>query len=215
MIDMVGKRCGKLTVIGFDRINKHRTAMWKCLCDCGNTSIVRGTSLRRKEILSCGCYSSDVHSSLMKKRNTKHGMSKRNGKRRVYRIWAAMLTRCNNPNFKQYKDYGGRGISVCDEWHDFENFFNDMGHPTTNRHGIDRIDNNGNYNKENCRWSLPVENSRNSRWTKLNIELAQEIRIRYKTENITHKQLAIEYGVSKGAISHVLKNRHWIDANES
>ena len=144
-----------------------------------------------------------------------HGMATRKGRRRVYRTWASILTRCNNKNFHQYKDYGGRGISVCKEWKLFENFFKDMGHPPSNKYEIDRIDNDGNYEPCNCRWVLHVVNARNSRWTQLSMKIAKEIRERYKKEKITYIGLAKEYGVSKGAINHILNNRTWIpDPNE-
>jgi len=139
-----------------------------------------------------------------------HGMAPKNRKRKVYRTWASILTRCNNKKFGQYKDYGGRGISVCKEWKRFENFFNDIGHPPSNKHEIDRIDNDGNYEPGNCRWVLHVINARNSRWTQLSMKIAKEIRERYKKEKITYVGLAKEYGVSKSAINHILNNRTWV-----
>lgn len=123
-----------------------------CRCDCGVQSIVQLNHLVTGETSSCGC--------LMGKGRITHGMSKS----RAYGIWSKMKDGCGNPNNSNYKDYGGRGITVCDEWSSsFEKFLNDMGQPATANHSIERIDNSLGYAKENCRWADALEQGRNKR----------------------------------------------------
>lgn len=113
------------------------------------------SSLKAGDIISCGCYISEVTSE----RNSKHGMSKT----KTYRVWKGILSRCYNTHRKVYYRYGGRGITVCDRWRNsFENFYEDMGDMPEGLE-LDRIDNSGNYEPGNCRWVTPKEQSRNRR----------------------------------------------------
>lgn len=145
--DMIGKRFGMLTVVSEGIHNNGVT--WNCICDCGRTvKNVRGQYLRNGHTKSCG------HHHISHKYN--------NGDyNNCYHVWWGMIQRCENTNSISYKRYGARGITVCDEWHDFENFVSDMGRRPSEAYELDRIDNDKPYCKENCRWATKTQNARN------------------------------------------------------
>ena len=128
-----------------------------------------------------------------------------------YRVWQGMKARCYNKNDKSYYRYGGRGITVCDEWKDsFLAFLKDMGKRPSLDHQIDRIDNDGNYEPGNCRWVTPVVNAQNRSTTKLNTEKVRNIRIKYATDNFTMKELSLEYNVSSSLIGFIINHNNWV-----
>ena len=136
----------------------HRTLI--CKCECGNTKQIQMSSVLNNITISCGCYCSSINSERMKVKNKKHGFHGTP----EYNIWQSMKKRCLNKNHKSYKDYGARGINICEEWvYSFKNFINDVGLRPTKNHSLDRIDNNKGYFKGNCKYSTKKEQARNMR----------------------------------------------------
>ena len=180
--DRTGDRVGRLTVIerAEDYIDKSgaRRTMWRCVCDCGNEVIVRADSLSEDHTRSCGCFQRDKVSTVMKfmgGQNKTHGDSKT----RLHNIWYLMRYRCNVPNCKAYKNYGGRGIKVCPEWDDgvqgylnFKKWALDNGY--NDNLSIDRIDNDRNYEPCNCRW-VDDETQCNNKRTNVFLECDGEV----------------------------------------
>lgn len=157
--DITGEKHNRLTVISHAGKNSNRDSLWNCKCDCGNSVVASTYSLRSGHTKSCGCFKKERAAELIKERSIKHGMKGTLS----YVTWEGIIKRCFNVNRPNYKDYGGRGISACDKWLSFEGFFEDMGDRPSADHSIERIDNDKGYYKENCKWALPREQSRNQR----------------------------------------------------
>lgn len=157
----IGLRFGRIQIIGFDdiKLNTHKIRA-KCLCDCGKETLVFLSSLRSGNTKSCGCYHREISSSVNAILKRTHGLRKTP----EHRIWSLMKHRCFNENSPAYKNYGGRGITVCDRWkNSFADFYDDIGPRPSPTHELDRIDNNGNYEPNNVRWATSLENGRNKR----------------------------------------------------
>jgi hypothetical protein len=153
--DVKNKRFCFLITTNIIEKRKDKTYI-KCICDCGNEKFIVKNSLVRGITVSCGCF---INSKIRTIKKT-HGMSKT----KAYRTYVGIKQRCYNPKFKNFNNYGGRGISICDRWlESFENFFTDMGVPTSENHSLDRINNDGNYEPSNCRWATRIEQGRNTR----------------------------------------------------
>lgn len=161
LIDLTSKKFGRLLVIKRAGVVNRKT-MWECRCDCGNIKVIDGYNLRNGITQSCGCFANDMKAL----RATMHGLSNT----RLHGVWTNIINRCTNPKSNEYRYYGGRGITVCDEWRNSFQAFYDWayanGYDENAPHGkctIDRIDNDKGYSPDNCRWVTIKQNSRNTR----------------------------------------------------
>jgi len=158
--DLTGEKFSRLAVIEFYGLNKHQRTLWQCRCDCGRVTVVSGSNLTKGATKSCGC----LRSELLSNRLTKHGMATNGDRHSLYKRWASMKARCTNPNEYAFKNYGARGISVCDEWLHFEPFAKwSLKNGYENHLELDRIDNNEGYYPGNCRWVTAQKNQLNKR----------------------------------------------------
>lgn len=160
LINLVGERFGRLVVIDKAESKSHHTR-WLCLCDCGNKCIVHGTSLKTGNTTSCGCYKKENAQKLYS--------SVRQNDKGLYAVWNGIKQRCSNPNNISYHNYGGRGIKMCSQWEqNYEAFYNwAMNSGYKKGLEIDRVDNNGDYCPENCRWVSHYVQANNKRNIKL------------------------------------------------
>lgn len=209
-IDITGEKYNSLLVVERVENAKNGVTRWKCLCDCGNYTIVRGGNLKKGLVKSCGClnYSS---------KNKTHGMSKSS----LYNIWNGMKFRCYNNNSESYKYYGARGIGVCDEWKDNpENFMNwSIENGYEEGLTIDRIDVNKDYSPDNCRWISKGEQAKNRRMnysieyngeTKTLQEWCNELNLNYK--RVHNRMVKLGWSFEKAIKTPVNKNKRNMEA---
>lgn len=176
-IDLTGQRFGRLLVVSFAGRTHHR--FWNCVCDCGNTTVSEQYALTHGNAMSCGCLTREMVS----KACTIHGQAWPR-KTRVYAIWSAMLQRCSNPNCRLYKNYGGRGIRVCESWRtSFNSFQADIGTRPSRRHSIDRKDNDGHYSCGHCKECIEHNWPANCRWATVLQQAANTSTVRLITHN--------------------------------
>jgi len=155
-VNRSGQRFGRLLILGRSASDRTGKQWWLCKCDCGSEKWISANNMSQGRIRSCGCLKREVSPNLV------HGHSI--GPSTEYMTWATMVARCSNPGRRDYKYYGGRGISVCDRWRQsFPNFLADMGLKPNPLLSIDRINNDGNYEPGNCRWTTRSQQSSNQR----------------------------------------------------
>ena len=189
-IEMVGKRFGKWVVLEKGAFGSHTIdTKWLCRCDCGTVRLVAGKTLRYGSSQSCGCTMKEFIATV----NKSHGKSKT----KTYKTWAAMIRRCHKFSNPDYKFYGGRGITVCDEWrHSFERFLADMGEKPEGKE-IDRINNAEGYYPGNCRWVTHIENCHNFRRNRV---------IEFNGRKQHLKAWAIEIGLNESSLRNRLNS---------
>ena len=197
--DIIGQRFGKLKVVSFAYTRKGNGrsyhSYYNCICDCGKTCVIDGLKLRSGHTQSCGCYRHERQIEA----NTKH----KGRYTRLYIVWCNMKGRCYNPNNKRYKNYGARGITVCEEWREnfgaFKEWAENNGYEENAKRGdntIDRIDNNKNYCPENCRWVSNKQQANNK---------STNIFINYKSRTKTLAEWSEEIGLKPDTIKNRIK----------
>lgn len=169
----VGKRFGRLVVLGMGVPNKQGRSRWLCRCDCGAQKEILAGKLTCGNTRSCGCLRREVCAERARERNeknVKHGLTRVGTRHPLYWTWTSMLRRCQVPTRKDYKNYGGRGIRVCKRWEEFDLYLADVmaeiGPKPGSEYSIDRIDNEGNYEPGNIRWATPKQQVNNRRVSK-------------------------------------------------
>jgi len=207
LIDLTGKQYFYWTVIDRAPSSKQGKTMWNCICKCGITKVVRASHLTSHASRSCGCYR--VEWATKNKRT--HGMSYT----AEHKAWDDMKQRCYNKNSTRFEDWGGRGITVCDEWlHNFQAFYDYIGPKPPPKYSIDRINNDGNYEPGNVRWSTISTQCINSRPDKprKGLILTDEKVKQIRELLITHsrKELANKFSVSYATICDIVYGRSWV-----
>lgn len=202
LIDLTGMRFGEFNVIEHAGLTNDgcSNALWRCICDCGTIFIEKSAKIRNGSILACNTCVPGEEEIKAKKSH-----------KRAYRVWVSMKYRCYNSKATGFKRYGGRGIKVCDRWKkSFKAFHDDMGDPPEGMQ-IDRIDNNGNYTKNNCRWATPQENVRNSTVTPLTADDAKIIKFALNFTDMPYDRLAEMFSVSFNTIQQIKLGYSWGD----
>lgn len=184
-----GQRFGRLMAL-----SHLGSGVWDCICDCGQKTTVAGRILVAGDTKSCGCLKRERDKTFNLKHGKRHTLT--------YEIWKSMRARCNNQNNKAFHNYGGRGITVCRRWNDYQNFLNDMGECPSG-YSIDRIDVDGNYEPSNCRWIPFREQARTRRDALYTIQKTPEI-LRLRSLGLSQQVIADSIGINQTTISRVL-----------
>jgi hypothetical protein len=203
-----GKRYGALTALSqvwLTTANGPRRSMWKCVCDCGALSTVASANLKNGHTKSCGCLK--IAATIRAK--TTHGATKGRARLPEYKVWTDIKSRCLNPRRHSYACYGGRGITICDEWRsDFAAFFAHMGPRPSAHHQIDRIDNDRGYEPGNCRWVTKAANVRNRRGSvRLSDDQVRAIRADVRPQGA----VASDYGIQRHYVSMIKTGKVYAD----
>lgn len=199
-IDLIGKKFGRLTVVERLENNSRGGTVWKCRCDCGNTKIADGERLRIGKVKSCGCLVLEVSAT----NYYKHGMTHT----RIHNIWKTMKHRCECDGISNYSDYGGRGITICDEWtgeNGFQNFYDwSMKNGYADNLSIDRIDNDKGYSPDNCRWTTQKVQANNKRSSLLVLYKGKKITVKELSEMTGKKYSFLRNHFHRGDLENVL-----------
>lgn len=203
IIDLTGRRFGRLVALEFVGRKNGRT-LWKCICDCGKESITAYSNLMSGNTKSCGCLEKanleyfQRHS--YRRKSAGIDFSENLDKHPLYGLWSSMLTRCYNKNSAHYNSYGGRGIKVCDRWQPgnlgFEHFVNDMGARPSKMYTLDRINNDGDYCPENCRWATITQQANNKQ---------KSVIIYYAGKRVYLKKLCQILGLNYSRVAHQIQ----------
>lgn len=195
-IDLVGQRFGRLVVLKEEPRPvsiKKLQRRFRCLCDCGNEKVICYGNLRTGIAKSCGCLHLETVSI--------HGHASAETQTPEYRAWADMHNRCKNPNIRNYARYGGRGITVCERWDNFETFLADLGKRPSKMHSLERIDNDAGYSPDNCRWATKKDQCNNT---------SRSCFLEYDGLRLTITQWAERLGVSRNTL-HGRRRKGWTD----
>lgn len=211
LIDRDGQRYGSLTVVG--RSSETGRPMWICRCDCGQQTVVASSNLAAGNSQSCGyCNRSE--------RQVKHGHARKRNNSPEYRTWTSIIGRCESPKRRDFKYYGGRGITICDRWRrgeggktGFECFLADMGRKPSPELSIEREDNDRGYEPDNCVWATRSEQMKNRRYfgkkvkpgPKITYEIIRRIRLDGRPQHV----IAAELGMTQGSISRIKTGKAW------